>query len=41
MKLGLKNFMTLTIVAIVGITLMKVAFTKVNVPGVSEIVNAV
>jgi hypothetical protein len=41
MKLGLKNFLMITLIAILGIAMFKVIFNKVQVPGVSNLVNAV
>lgn len=41
MKLGIKSFLMITIVAILGILAFKVIFNKVNVPGVTNLVNAV
>lgn len=41
MKLGIKSFLMITIIAIVGISMMKVVVNKVNVPFVTPLVNAV
>lgn len=41
MKFGIKNFLMITIIAILGIVLFKVAFNKFEVPGVTPLVNAV
>lgn len=41
MKFGVKNFLMVSIMAMLGIVLFKVVFNKVNVPGVTNLVNAV
>lgn len=41
MKLGIQNFLMITIIAILGIVLFKVTFNKFEVPGVTNLVNAV
>lgn len=41
MKLGVRNFLMITVIAILGIVLFKVTFNKFEVPGVTPLVNAV
>ncbi len=41
MNFGVRDFLMVTLFAIVGIAIAKVAVTKVDIPGVSEIVDAV
>jgi hypothetical protein len=41
MKLGIKTFLMVTLIAIIGIVLAKVVVNKVEIPGVSKLVNAV
>jgi hypothetical protein len=41
MKLGVKNFLMITIIAILGIVLFKVTFNKFPVAGITPLVNAV
>jgi hypothetical protein len=40
-KLGVKNFVMITLIAILGIVMAKVIFTKYNVPAVSTLVQSV
>jgi hypothetical protein len=39
--LNIKNFLIVTVIAIVGIVLFKVAVNKVPIRGISDVVNAV
>lgn len=41
MKLGIKSFLFISIIAMLGIVLFKVVFNKYPVAGVTDIVNAV
>lgn len=41
MKLGIKSFLMITFIAILGIAMMKVIVGKTNLPLVTPIVNAV
>lgn len=41
MKFGVKTFLMVTLMAIIGIVIAKVVVNKVNIPGVSTVVNAV
>jgi hypothetical protein len=41
MNLGLKNFLMVTVIAIVGIVAFKVVFNKYPVKGITDVVNAV
>ena len=41
MNFGIKNFLMVTIIAILGIVLFKVVFNKYEIPGVTPLVNAV